>query len=454
MKIIQVFLMSILILGFPFSSYANENIKTTFLDWNEGEGTNWLGWTWSDDVAFGNPGWILDVDPSGPLGGGQVFSNGQTRSINKGDYGKNNLAEIEINDRAPSTTSGGSLKVYEPEGSADNQTTWWVWYDGKPLSERGVTDSNTDRMSFYLKTEGMDPLDPANLLESNFHIGTYLCWYGNTSAFGSGDGCPYEGVGNQHYYHWLSINSGGWIHVLLDQMPQHRRGRKNGDPIVLNNPVKLSDDKNYFEQLAQFYMETTRVNNQNTTMYIDEIEFYNSGSLGEPLQNDESISSIWVGYFPNTAHWEIGFMDNSFQTYGNETYSTFEVRWSLQPITNANWKDASLVELQYYSGLEYTSKEQPNVFRRANAWKRSAWNKFTLNPDVLSSANVIYIAVKDVSVKGQGAGKKWPYNFNDGHDAPSNYIKTIDYSLIGIHGNAVKAPAKPPETFNTRIISN
>ena len=61
------------------------------------------GWDWFDDVAYGNPGWILS--PNSPsLSGGSIFSWGPgPRSFNKGDYGKENTAFIDLSDRAPST---------------------------------------------------------------------------------------------------------------------------------------------------------------------------------------------------------------------------------------------------------------------------------------------------------------------------------------------------------------
>lgn len=458
MKIIQVLLLAVPIMVFSCFSSADENAKTSFLDWNAGEGTSLAGWTWHEDVGFDNPGWTLDVDAGGPHGGGDIYSIGQTRSFDKNDRnypGAASKALIDITDRAPSTTTGGSLKIYDPTNNAVNSRAgWWLWYDGKPLTERGVVDENTDRMSFYVKTEGVTPLDPTNLIEQNANMGTYLCWDQGTPAYGTGDGCPYESSG-QHYYHWLTINSGGWIHVLLDQMPQHRRGRKNGDPIVLNNPVKISDDKNYFEQLNQFYIETSQTQPQTNSMTIDEVEFYSTADTEEPNQNDVSVSSIAVGYFPATSHWEISWMDNSFSKYDDYSYSTFEVRWSLQPITNANWDNARPLSLNKFTGVGYTGKAQMNLIRRHHPYKRNVWSDFTIDPSLLSGAASVYFAVKDVSVTGANKGTSFPYSFaGDGHVAASPYIKTIDYPLSDIVGNAIKSKAKAPEVFNTRVIAN
>ena len=41
-----------------------------------------------------------------------------------------------------------------------------------------------------------------------------------------------------------------------------------------------------------------------------------------------------------------------------------------------------------------------------------------------------------------------------GHNAPSNYIKTIDYSLFGINGVNTKAAARPPSVFNAEAVKD
>lgn len=403
-----------------FLSFSALSQETVLLNWNNGNGQTLDYWNWSDNLAFGNPGWELSTSKNNPtLGSGQSYLWGVgARSLNKGDYGRDNSAIIDTNNSAPGTV-GGSLKVFETTGSTDHRSTWWVWYDGQPLSQRGITDSNTDRMSFYLKTEGMNPMPADNGSESisqNFHIGTYLC--GGSGGQGQGDGCPYEGPGNQHYYHYLALNPGAWIHVLLDQHPQHLRDSS----VVSNNPSFTTNGMNYFEHLMQFYMEIRFPSSQVTQYNLDELTFYN-----EPeQQNEESITSLWVGYWPNKDWFEIGFHDESFSTHNDTTWSTFEIRWSTQPITNANYNKATVVEPMFYSGVNYTGAND-NLVRRPSSWKRPVWTRFTI-PNV-ASMPVIYFAVKDVSASGQHTGAGYPWNRGDGHDAPTSNIKTINYSF-------------------------
>lgn len=400
----------------------------TLLNWNVGSQQLLEGWTWHEDVAYGNSGWLLNED--GPIGGGEKYKWGWgVRSFNKGDYGKKNTALIDTVDISPSSSTGGSLKVKETEDSTDHRSTWWVWYDGKPLSERGVTHAKTDRMSFYLKTEGMLGIKDDGGLDSvktNFHIGTYLCWRTGEPTYGTSDGCPYEGPGNQHYYHYLGISPGAWVHVLLDQYPQHIRGKTR--PLD-NNPTLKKYNKNYFEQLSQFYFEMVNQQSQKTNFKIDELLFYSTEDSIEKNQNEESISSLWVGYWREKDVWEIGFHDNSQSTYNNESNSTFEIRWSTAPITNDNFQHAKKIEPLLYGGVTVAGAGGECLIRRANGWRSNIWTRFELPDEVVKNYVKVFFAVKDVSKLGEHIGTKWPYNYSDGHDSATSNIKIIDYFL-------------------------
>lgn len=404
--------------------------RSSFLDWDTGKENNIKGWDWHSDVAYGNPGWILSENGTEMLGGRNHYTWGNgPRIFNKGDYGKANLAKVVTDDIAPSTSAGGALKVYDPNFTEDNRSTWWLWYDGIPLSGRKVTNDDTDRMDFYLKIQGVQPIDDSGHKESirgdNFHVGTYLCWEGESPAFGTGEGCPYEGPGNQHYYHYLTLNSGAWIHVQLDQHPQHKRNVGNAG----NNPTLATDGKNYFAQINKMYFEIRYPQEEQTSYIIDEIGFYSNKFEIEPNQNEESITSLWVGYWQDSELWEIGFHDESFDVLLDGSYSTFEIRWSTKPITNATYQNANVVEPMLYSGAKYTGSDENHYLRRANDRATNVWTRFTLPKVVTDNYSKIYFAVKDVSVEGGNVGTQWPWTRPDGHDAPTQNIKTIDYFI-------------------------
>jgi hypothetical protein len=414
------------------------------LDFNQGQQTTLSGWQWKEDVAYGNQGWILGNDPNVGLGEKYKWGDGP-RIFDKGDTGPYNTAFIDVNRRAPSTLFGGSLRVVETEGIANHHVNWWVWYDGKPLSERNVTDDRTNRMSMYIKTSGFDPImvdDKFTLKQVKFVVGTYLCWnVDGQEAYGSGGGCPYEGPGNQHYYHYFSFDSDAWVHLLVDQHPQHLRGQKYTLP---NNPVYETDNKNYFAQLNQMYMSVQTQQNE-TSMNIDEIHFYSTLDTKTPLQNEQSITSLWVGHWPTEDEWRLGFSDMSFETYNGDSVGTYEIKWSFEPITNETYDSANVVMPKLFSSKEHVGEEyQSLVFRRPNRWKQTAYTSFDLPLREEDKSKIIHFAVKDVSVLGKHVGSKWGWNTGDGHNAPTDLIKTIDYPY-GVTQQELPSTNEPTE---------
>jgi hypothetical protein len=424
--------------------------KSYLFQWDDGEGTDMPGWTWYNEgntkITSGHPGWILNTN--GPFGGSQTFPWGDSvRTFELGGYGSNNLAEIVTTDRAPSTSTGGALRVYEnPDtlNTAAHLTTWWIWYDGMPLSDRGLTDSTTDRFSFYIKTSGTNT---ATSTESGatFHVGTYLTDDTACSSYNTGAGSPYEGPGNQHYYHYLRLSPGAWLHVELDRHPTHRRNSfvAGDDPAFIQpaddacDPV-VSHPMHYYEHLGQWYMEIRYEQAQETSYLLDEMYFYSTQDpteSAEPNQNDDSVTSVWVGYWPENGKWQMGWNDMSYMdangsNTNDNTQSTFEIRWSTNPITNVNYNSATVVEPEWFTSPTHTS--YPNGVRRWDSWDVRVFTQFDLPNNVESNNSVIYFAIKDVSVAGGNGGTNWPYNRSDGHNAASPYIRTIDYSISNV----------------------
>lgn len=439
-KVTAALLVTICVSCFSTSAFAE---RKYLFKWDDGEGTAMPGWEYTTDVAYGLPGWTLDLD--GPFGGGQTYAWGYgPRNFEVGGYGSNNLAAVVTTDRAPSTNTGGSFRVYENPATLDTAThlsSWWVWYDGEQLQKKGVTDSTTDRWSFYIKTTGTTA-NTSSTQGATFHVGTYLTDDTACGSYGTGKGAPYEGPGNQHYYHYLYLSPGAWIHAELDRHPTHRRGTHvaGNDPAFILPPDDecdpvVSHPMHYYEHMHQFYMEITTAQAQETSYSLDEMYFYSTqdpSESAEPNQNDISVTSLWVGYWPDTGKWQMGWQDMSYTdadgTHTNDdTNSTFEIRWSTNPITNANYSSATVVEPEWFSDPEHTS--YPNGVRRKDSWSVVAYTQFDL-PAGAEKNDTIYFAVKDVSVNGGNAGTAWPWNKADGHDAPSPNIHIINYELM------------------------
>ena len=417
------------------SAYAQ---RKYLFKWDQGSGTNVPGWEWKNDISSGRPGWN-NIDAFSVINS-QIGPGPQ--SFQKSTYGDSTLAGVDINTRSPSTSIGGSLKVYDDGTSDTYQATWWTWYDGIGLGKlpRDITDSSTNRVSWYIKLHstqfaGNNSSDFGTL----FHWGVYLCDDGSQEP--NYEGCPKEGPGNQHFYYYLYYQPDIWFHTLLDRHPTFfRESSVAGDDPSFNHPFVSPDTgKSYpmhmFENMMQWYMEIRDPQDALSYFHIDEIYFYSTNDQeeeAEPDQNDESITSLSVGYDPSNGRWYVFWQDMSFTdengwNLNDDTLSTFEIRWSTAPITNENYSSANIVSPEWFSGPSVTSF--PNGLRRADSWWTRIWTRFDLPDGVETAHNHIYFAIKDVSVAGGNAGTQWPYNKTDGHNAASPYIKTIDYYI-------------------------
>lgn len=439
-------LIIILVIAFmPCTIYAQcndlESSTGCLFGFNTGAGIDWPGWKWVEDTDGGGPGVLGYTETQGwerdPLISYPGSCLGPT-SMEVPGYNGQIEASIDANVRAPSTDTGGALMVRNTGEGLDGKAAWWIWRGCINLNDSNqLTKADHNRMSFYLKTQNMEPIREDGgqpIAGFNFHWGTYTCWEGH---------CPKESP-NGHYYHFLTINSGGWIHVLMDQHPQHRRGT---DWMAGPDPTYIEYGKHYFEHLYRMYFEVTSSGQGSapTSYWIDEIHFYEE----KEAQNDESVASLWVGYWPSEDHWEIGWNDMSYQDESGihmniETNSTFEIRWSTSPITNSNFDNATLVFPMFYSGETYCGAGNDHLVRRPAPDARATWTRFRIPDDIEQNHDQLYFAVRDVSKKGAHAGTQWPWKYGDGHDAPTSNIKTIDYHFSpGSGGNGYTQPASP-----------
>jgi hypothetical protein len=278
-------------------------------------------------------------------------------------------------------------------------------------------------MYVYCQIDSLRP-DPEQL-GSTLEMGTYLCDDGS---------CPNEGSGNQHFYHQIAIDPHMWVHVLWDQHPSHIRGDSGFDNPGNNPHVQTS----YYQDMMRAYIEMSSPQRSKSTMWIDDWHFFKSSKSVEPNQNEESVCNIAVGYSPGKDRWMISWIDLSFS---RENASTFEVRWSLNPITNANYANASPIDIIFPNPKTATGQNQ--VLVKKFLYSEQAYCKFRI-PDLDESQyKKIYFAVKDVSQKGKHLGS-YPWNDADGHNAPTQNIKIIDYDFVS---NKDTKPSPPTILF-------
>ena len=290
---------------------------------------------------------------------------------------------------------------------------WW-FNSGNNYNTLGMADATTNRMSMYVKVEGLDSfVGDTDLDNMDFYIGTYLCWPGGGA---SGDDCPKEanGTTSNHYYHYFTFNSGGWTHLLLDQSPQHNRGDAGSHIGVPDQRFAADGVHHYFQYMNNFYAQVSYPNAQPTSFWIDDVKLYTAAQT----ENEISVASLFVSYWPeNGKTWELGFNDNSWSdNLGNDSVSTYEIRYSTSPITNENYNLA--LPITPTLNAKTGANAGAGRIKRPNPWKFSALTRFVLPTDVTDN-NKIYFAVKDVSSVANG----------DGHDAASNLVKTIDFDI-------------------------
>ncbi len=410
----RLFIISIVLLSMYSVSYSG-----TLFDWNSSgdSGTTWNGWSYSTDIrgnGSNKEGWKSDLKIQyGTVYGPESFEK------NDNHYDKNNPF-----DNTASIVDGylgKGFKVYSASAGNSYHPSWWIWYTRENLQSygRGVTDSNTDRMGFYVYLNDVDSITYDGGKDSvptrSLTIGTYACW-----DSGCDDG---EGPGNQHYYHYVNVEEGGWWYVQLDR-PQIRR---EGAALPTGpDPTIQQGGPNYFAAFSRFYIELNynMAQSQDSYYLIDEIEFWNQTET-----ENEAIASLAVGYNPSTGKWGISWQDMAYHdastSEGNTTHSTFEVRYSTSPITSANYSSATPITPEYYSGDAYTGNT--NYIRRPSSWYKQAWTRFEL-PQSIVKAGTIYFAVKDVSDSNGNNGTQWPWTKVDGRNANSG-IKTIKYDL-------------------------
>lgn len=401
-------------------------LATVLFDWNDpgASGQTWPGWTWTTNAdGFGSPGWKRNdaID----FGGGGDW---RPRTFLKSDCGGGTVATVDTTMRAPSTASGGSLKLTNT--STTLQACWWGLVPADVFTFLGFTDATTNRFSYYALYQGMtDDLrtpDPSNV---NVEIGTYIFPDHNVGP----------GAEVDHFYHQMVVTNNVWMHVVLDRHPQHQRG--NNTTVPTDNPDGPTYP--YYRNFASFYWDIPYHQASNTTtVWFDEVQFW---TQPQP-ENDISISTVWVGYRATDNHWLLHFEDSSWSggggspnvDYGNSSIGTYEVRWSTTPITNASWAGATTITPLYNAATG--SGSGPGRIRRPNSFKAIAYTEFQLPAQPANST--LYFAIKDVSST----------TFGDGHNSPSANVKTIDYALrpSASGGGPGNTPLTPPSNLRVK----
>lgn len=404
------------------------------------------GWQYSSDKTNINPniarnGWI-DSKLYGPGNNVQNLVNYYLDTYNSTHMGFETYGYMEID--GTHAVSGNSLKITITGGKTlDNnsnivQRGLPVYAKEDTLSYKQAGNSYIDSTSLvghpyiyfsntsispnfvpFPQAQGMNRLSfyiniPAEL--KNGHGG-----YANPPQETINVG-PYNGVGG-HWYNRVYLEGGKWAHILVDGHPQHNNAYSNATSFPYPSSSVRNYGESFFDTMYRWYITFkpyTGIATPPYNIWIDEIGFINDP---EP-QNCETINTLAVAYDPSTKLFEISFNDK----YSNNanSYSTYEVRYSFEPITNGNWDMATKVNIQ--SDTRYgISANTTGQFKKWWPYYQAVWAPFkiaTKDEPIFTPGTTIYFAVKDVSqINGDGMT---PVAAKAGRDY-TTYASTFDY---------------------------
>ncbi|HPA45804.1 MAG TPA: S8 family serine peptidase [bacterium] len=272
---------------------------------------------------------------------------------------------------------------------------------------------------------------------------------------------PFNGTGG-HWYHEICNQGGGWTHVLADAHPQHNNAWSSASLYPYPSSSLRDMGIAYFNSWYRWYITFkphAGIGQIPYSVWYDEVEFRTDS---EP-QNSETICSPAVTWFPASRTFEIGFMDK----YKNNqySYSTYEVRYAFDPITNSTWNDATPVHILADSRFGINERTD-GKFQKWSPYYNSVWAPFTLSStqdlNRLTAGTVIHFAIRDISqingdslhpVTNSGIGH-WTV---DGRDY-ANHGNTFDYAgdrtaLPLIKRIDYEIPKEPPSGFGSLTVT-
>jgi len=209
----------------------------------------------------------------------------------------------------------------------------------------------------------------------------------------------------------------------------------------VNNPTIEKFGEDYFNSLGRFYFETTD-NAAGTSIgmvipwsvWIDEIEGQDITEYAETNQNDDTISGVAVGYYPdNDGHWEISWTSGALDNLG-----AYQVRYSLTEFTNANYATNGTTITPLHYACTGGSGIVGKLVNAGNYYLYST--SFTLPSAYTGGGTRVFFAIKDVSTSGSYPCADLGGETNQRNASNSN-IHTIDYIVGG--GTDTIPPSKP-----------
>jgi hypothetical protein len=233
-----------------------------------------------------------------------------------------------------------------------------------------------------------------------------------------------------HYYHKIAnVRMGGWTKVQFDAHPTHHNGGVSGanNSFLEGGYEYKGDGVAYFANMTTFALRPEFAINlpPEAHFIIDEIE-----TDYVKYENEETISSLAVGFDPNTQRFDIAFADKYRCA---DCSAQYEVRYSFSPIDNANFPHAHLPEKTI--NFDRSLSNDQGVIHKPHNGYNELWAALELKDEHrarLVEGEVVYFAVKDIS------WRRTMQNFADlksitvpgvGRVQVQRLVKTISYPI-------------------------
>ena len=297
--------------------------------------------------------------------------------------------------------------------------------------------------------------------DDNFHIGTYVCRQSDEPCIDRTGCSPYSwgepcNGDNGHFYHHYTIapfGGGGWTKIVIDQNPQmHRNG--NNPPYNPTGSWSGNDSdftpfgENYIASLTRLYFDGKAENGIPSSsgayhFWIDEVQAESKDLYyAERNQNETSIASVAVGYFPDgLGHWDISFCTET------PNFGTYQIKYSATEFTNANFSTNGT----YITPLT-SVVTNPSAQGMIGKWRNEQYSytryatKFTLPSQYQVAGTTVYFAIKDVSQTASHGCSENGWNTDTRTSSNSN-IYSVSYKVAG----ATAASSPPAAPRNLRI---
>jgi hypothetical protein len=278
---------------------------------------------------------------------------------------------------------------------------------------------------------------------------------------------PDRATGGHYYHYTANIGLGGWTRIVFDAHPVHHNSNSFNFPtyrayrrggLDAHSP---GDPEGYFSGIMKFALRigSFQLTSYPTSIYLDQVDFYHSS---QP-ENDETISSLGVGYDPADKYFDISFCDK-YICNGGPCEALYDVRYSFDPLTNANHDAAKPVRVISFPNERFNFTMRNRFWTEIDGQVRKnvegynqIWALMRLQPEdepLLTEGRTIYFSVKDISNRDYAGNAN--YDPDDitpvpvpgvGNIPRIRLVKTLAYTLYPTPGGS---PVSPAPVFRPR----